>query len=128
LKLVYADDFTRNGPAFYQIGTDSGYLPKPVILNDPLNPVAPQLILAIGERADIIIDFSKFKEGTEFIMINTAKAPFPNGKIQDPNTVGQVMKIIVKKSHNKIKFCIATPRHINRPNPADATVIRQLAL
>jgi spore coat protein A, manganese oxidase len=128
LKLVYANNMTVPGPAFYQIGTDQGYLPRPVILNDPFDPNSPQLILAPGERADIIIDFSKFEPGTEFIMINTAKAPFPNGAVPDPNTVGQVMKIIIKKSHKEKHFCIKTPDNFVRLNPANVSVVRQLQL
>lgn len=57
LKLVETNQVVRPGPAFFQIGTDNGYLPEPVILNDPTNPNSSELILAIGERADIIIDF-----------------------------------------------------------------------
>ena len=41
----------RSGLPFYQIGTDDGLLAKPVTLN--------HLLLAPGERADIVIDFSK---------------------------------------------------------------------
>jgi spore coat protein A, manganese oxidase len=128
LKLVYANNMTVPGPAFYQIGTDEGYLPRPVILNDPFDPKSPQLILAIAERADIIIDFSNFEPGTEFIMINTANAPFPNGNPPNPNTVGQVMKIIVKKLSKEKHFCAKTPKKFHRLNPSDVSVIRQLQL
>lgn len=61
-------------------------------------------------------------------MTNSAKAPFPNGAIPDPNTVGQIMKIIVKHSCEKKHFCIATPDDFVRLYPLDATVIRQLQL
>src|SRR5688572_21673749 len=61
------------GPAFWQIGTDGGYLAEPVLLNDPSDMHSPRLILAPGERADVIIDFSGVAPGTEFILKNTGK-------------------------------------------------------
>ena len=79
------------GPAFYQIATDGGYLAEPVILNDPNDPMSPRLVMAPGERAEVIVDFSAYAPGTEFILKNTAKAPFPNGATADPQTTGQIM-------------------------------------
>ena len=83
------------GPAFWQIGTDGGYLAESVLLNDPGDMHSPRLLLAPGERADVIIDFSGYAPGTEFILKNTGKAPFPNGETPDPQTVGQIMKFRV---------------------------------
>jgi FtsP/CotA-like multicopper oxidase with cupredoxin domain len=92
LSLALADLVTSDpGPAFYQIGSDGGYLAEPVVLNDPNEPMSPRLVMAPGERCDVIIDFSAFLPGTELLMRNTAKAPFPNGESADPGTVGQVM-------------------------------------
>ena len=79
------------GPAFHQIGTDGGYLAAPVVLNDPANPNSPRLLIAPGERADVIVDFTGLAPGREFILRNTAKAPFPNGEAVDPQTSGQIM-------------------------------------
>lgn len=79
------------GPAFHQIGTDGGYLAAPVVLNDPASPQSPRLILGPGERADVIVDFTGLAPGTEFLLRNTAKAPFPNGESPDPQTEGQIM-------------------------------------
>lgn len=119
---------TKSAVAFYQIGTDGGYLAKPVVLNDPANPGSPQLLLSIGERADIIINFKKFAPGTELIMRNTANAPFPNGQPPDPNTVGQVMKFIVVPSKFKKHFSIRTPHTFKPLDPNKISVIRQLVL
>ena len=79
------------GPRFRQIASDGGYLAQPVTLNDPANPASQRLVMAPGERAEVIIDFAGFAPGTEFILKNTAKAPFPNGTAPDPQTVGQIM-------------------------------------
>jgi FtsP/CotA-like multicopper oxidase with cupredoxin domain len=79
------------GPAFRQIGTDGGYLDAPVLLNDPANPMSPRLLIAPGERADVVIDFSGYAPGTQFILRNTAKAPYPVGAAANPQTTGQVM-------------------------------------
>jgi spore coat protein A len=91
-SLVLAERVTTGpGPAFWQIGSDGGYLSEPVLLNDPNDMHSPRLVIAPGERADVIIDFSGYAPGTEFILKNNGKAPFPNGESADPNTVGEIM-------------------------------------
>ncbi|HEU4725192.1 MAG TPA: multicopper oxidase domain-containing protein [Candidatus Eisenbacteria bacterium] len=89
---------SSRGPAFYQIGTDGGYLNEPVLLNDPNSNMSPRLLLAPGERADIVIDFSAYAPGTEFLLKNVAKAPYPNGDVVDPQTTGQIMLLRVVPS------------------------------
>ena len=74
------------GPGMRQIGTEGGFLLRDVRLNSP-KPFDPMtltgnLILGPAERADVIVDFSKF-EGEEIIMYNDAPGPFPGG---GPNT------------------------------------------
>ena len=72
----------QSGPEFLVIGTEGGFLPKPVIVpsNRPFNPNAlgGSLVTAPAERWDIIIDFSKFR-GKKVILYNDAPAPFPMG-------------------------------------------------
>lgn len=54
-----------------QIGTDGG------LLNAPVN--VGQLLLGPGERADVLIDFSRFTNGTKIVLQNNARTPFPTG-------------------------------------------------
>lgn len=54
-----------------QIGSDGG------LLNAPVN--VGQLLLAPGERADVLIDFSRFGNGTKIVLQNNAVTPFPGG-------------------------------------------------
>jgi FtsP/CotA-like multicopper oxidase with cupredoxin domain len=93
LKLL--DPAGNPGPAFAQIGSDGGYLPSPVVLNAPLDPLAPRLLIAPGERADIVIDFSAYAPGTTFTLNNIAKSPYPKGAPVDPKTTGQIMQFRV---------------------------------
>jgi FtsP/CotA-like multicopper oxidase with cupredoxin domain len=74
---------------FWQIGTDGGFLPKPVQL--------PQLLMGLAERADVIVDFSGLKPGTEIFLINEGPDEPFNGALNpsDPATTGQVMKFVV---------------------------------
>nr|WP_315024523.1 multicopper oxidase [uncultured Aminipila sp.] len=76
-----------NQMPFIQIGTDGGYLPKPVQL--------VSLLISPGERADILVDFSKLSPGTKVVLTNNANAPFPNGNPPDPQTTGQIMQVTV---------------------------------
>jgi spore coat protein A len=86
-------DPTRPGPAFVQIGTEGGFLPAPVLLNDPPRPFQGDgvketdynLMLAPAERADLVIDFSRFASST-LILWNDAPQPYPGGDPTDPDT------------------------------------------
>ena len=82
------------GPAFIQIGTEGGFLPKPSLINN--QPIAYNLdpttfnvgnvlqqrdgggavILGPAERADVIVDFSQFA-GKTLILYNDAPTAFP---------------------------------------------------
>ncbi len=76
-----------NKMQFTQIGSDGGYLKSAVNLTE--------LTMAPGERADILVDFSKLSIGTKVILQNTAKAPSPAGTAADPQTTGQIMQFTV---------------------------------
>ncbi len=77
------------GPKFVQIGTEGGFLPKSAVLdNQPVNYVYNRrnivvldvqdktLLLAAAERADVIVDFSKFA-GKTVILYNDCPTPMP---------------------------------------------------
>jgi spore coat protein A, manganese oxidase len=66
------------------IGSDQGFL------NSPLSQ--RELLIAPGERYDVVIDFSDpALLGQTIIIRNNAKTPFPNGATVNPNTTGQIM-------------------------------------
>ena len=81
---------STNGPDWVQIGTEGGFLPAPVVVDgqqettwitDPTrfdvgNVDKHSLLLAPAERADVIVDFSKFA-GKTLILYNDAPAAFP---------------------------------------------------
>ena len=77
------------GPSWIQIGTEGGFLPAPVIVpNQPITWITDPtrfdvgnvdkhaLLLAPAERADVIVDFSKYA-GKTLILYNDAPAAFP---------------------------------------------------
>jgi FtsP/CotA-like multicopper oxidase with cupredoxin domain len=79
------------GPAWIQIGTEGGFLPKPVVLPQQpigwnLNPTTfnygvvnqHSLLLGTAERADVVVDFSGYA-GKTLILYNDAPAAFPAG-------------------------------------------------
>ncbi len=85
INLDPATNFPNNypGPSMVQIGSEGGFLPKPVTL-PPAKAVSMltmtgNLLLAPAERADVIIDFNAYPVGTEIIFYNDAPAPFPMG-------------------------------------------------
>jgi FtsP/CotA-like multicopper oxidase with cupredoxin domain len=77
---------------FHVIGTDGGLLPdQPVVLD--------QLLMAPGERMDVIVDFSSFEPGDEIILLNLGPdEPFgglPVETLANPETTGQIMQFRV---------------------------------
>jgi bilirubin oxidase len=86
-----------NDMPFWQIGTEGGFLPAPVQLN--------QLLMSPAERADVIVDFTNVPVGTEVILLNLGPdEPFGGGTPgvdfppSDPGTTGQVMQFRVVAS------------------------------
>jgi FtsP/CotA-like multicopper oxidase with cupredoxin domain len=82
-------DPASRGPAMVQIGTDGGFLSKPVIIrNQPINyeynvknivignVKEHALLLGPAERADVVVDFSQFA-GATVILYNDAPAATP---------------------------------------------------
>jgi len=77
---------------FTQIGSEGGFLPAPVVLN--------QLLIGPAERADVIVDFAAFAPGTTITLLNVAPdspfgGPFPASQAADAATTGQVMQFRV---------------------------------
>lgn len=93
-------DSTMKGPDWIQIGTEGGFLPAPVVIpSQPItwnlnqsnfnfgNVVQHSLLLGTAERADVIVDFSKYA-GKTLILYNDAPAPFPAGDPRYDNYTG----------------------------------------
>jgi len=97
---------------FWQIGTEGGFLPEPVMLD--------QLLMAPAERADVIVDFTNLAVGTEIYLINEGPdEPFGGGvpgtdfPAADPATTGQVMKLVVVPLESKDRS--KDPAKLNLP-------------
>ena len=97
--------FEHPGVEVWQIGAEGGFLPAPVRLNDHPYPGSTgggaTVLLALAERADIIVDFSA-AAGTSFRLLNLGPdEPFGGGEIgvdfdpSDPDSTGQVMEFRV---------------------------------
>ena len=82
-------DPALKGPDWIQIGTESGFLPAPVVI--PSQPITwnlnattfnagnvdqHSLLVGTAERADVIVDFSQYA-GQTLILYNDAPAAFP---------------------------------------------------
>lgn len=83
-----------NGLPFWQIGSEGGFLPAPVMLD--------QLLMAPAERADVIVDFTDIPMGTSVTLLNIAPdEPFGGGlpgvdfDPAEPATTGLVMRFNV---------------------------------
>ncbi len=132
LKMVSNPAATRpvspTALPFWQIGADGGFLPAPVRLD--------QLLMGPAERADVIVDFSGLRPGTEIFLINEGPdEPFGGGVADtdfepaDAATTGQVMRFRVV---DLVTPDTSTPPDQLRlpapPKPGTATVTRQVSL
>jgi spore coat protein A len=78
------------GPHFVQIGADVGFLPAPVAM--------PNLLLSNAERADVIVDFSRF-DGQDIVMTNDAAIPYPDGFPGQATPIMPIMQFRVRRGH-----------------------------
>lgn len=108
------------GPAFLQIGTDGGLLPRPVNLHD--------VLFGTAERLDMIIDFSG-QAGKWFVLLNDAPAPFPDG---DPDVPGlanvMLFKVTRPLSGKDTSSAPAELASFPLLDPASATRARRIVL
>jgi FtsP/CotA-like multicopper oxidase with cupredoxin domain len=77
-----------NRQQIIQIGTDTGLLDAPV-------PLAA-LLLAPGERADVLLDFKALPVGTRLILRNDAGTPFPSNSPRSPRGGGNPLPEIMQ--------------------------------
>jgi spore coat protein A, manganese oxidase len=82
-RLQFATEHGGRALPFTQIGAEGGFLRQPAKMNS--------LLIAPGERADVIVDF-RHQRNTSFIVTNNARAPYPMG---GRSGLGQLMKIRV---------------------------------
>jgi len=143
-EMYLANQVTKvKGPAMWQIGTDGAMLDHPVKIDPVGGGTFSKLVLMPGERADVIIDFSGLAPGTQLLLRNVAKAPYPNGETPSGNTMGRVMqfRVIAGSGAPDTSFDPSTGAPLRTPmvrlaNPATGTlatgvvahVTRQLTL
>jgi spore coat protein A len=85
-NLQFAEENSGSTLPFTQIGADGGLLRTPVPMS--------ALLIAPGERADVIVDFAG-KRNASFIVTNNARAPYPMG---GRATLSQLLKIRVNRA------------------------------
>ncbi len=83
----------------WQIGTEGGFLPAPLHINDlDVGGLGGALLMGLAERADVIIDFTNVPVNTSVLLLNLGPdepfGGFPT-PASDPDTTGQVMQFRV---------------------------------
>ncbi|AJE02653.1 multicopper oxidase family protein [Geobacter pickeringii] len=123
------------GPDFLVIGTEGGFLPKPVLVpsNVPFNPatLGGSLVTAPAERFDIIVDFTGF-EGKKMILYNDAPAPFPMGDPRNDYFPGAPKNPTITNpgfgpnTRQIMRFAVATTATVPADPPLAITVATDL--
>jgi spore coat protein A len=137
------------GPKMIQIGTEGGFLPFPVALNNPPAPFTAQLdaqgavipstmvfnlLLGGAERADVIIDFSKMPVGTKLILYNDAPGPFPNGDplydyyTESPDQPASGAAGEGPNTRTLMQFQVVPRKPGSRPDPLQMNLLETIAL
>jgi len=106
---------------FWIIGMEQSLLPAPVLANT--------LLLAPGERADVIIDFAGLSKSTIVTLKNDAKAPFPGGQGGDVNQVMQfqVTKPLIGKDNSTPPANLRLPA-VPRLSPTPGAPLREIVM
>lgn len=129
LKLVKDPLATRPATevlSFVQIGVDGGFLPEPVSQG--------QLLMGPAERADVIIDFTDKNNETFYLINEGPDEPFGGGTpntdfaVADPDTTGQVLKIVVGNSITGTETGIIPTDLPDPPVLGEVTNTRQVSL
>jgi spore coat protein A len=106
-EMSLADPVSKNpGPPIWVIATDGGYLDTPVKVDPTASlAAASKLLMMPGERYEAIIDFAGYAAGAigpngqpysgQWMLQNTARAPYPSGDPAQGATTGRIMKFIV---------------------------------
>jgi FtsP/CotA-like multicopper oxidase with cupredoxin domain len=111
------------GPAIWQIGTDGGYLDRPVRIDPAVKGRLRRLVLLPGERADVIIDFAGLA-GRRLLLKNTAPHPYPDGDPPTGATTGRIVQFRVKnrtvtdQSYDPASGIPLRPPMVRLANPA----------
>jgi spore coat protein A, manganese oxidase len=112
-------------PLMWVIATDGGYLDKPVKVK--------KLVMMPGERYEVIVDFAGVAPGTNLVLKNTAKTPFPGGATPQGATLGQIMQFrvgacatnqcgVADTSYNPAGLSALRPPMVRLVNPATGTL------
>jgi FtsP/CotA-like multicopper oxidase with cupredoxin domain len=143
-----------NGSPFIAIATDDGYVESAVLppvyqstgggdsLLDGLATAGIRhILIAPGERYEIIVDFRNVSAGTQIILKNSANTPFPGGGPVNTGTTDTVMRFtVVDDAHPLLPSSTVEAGNRIRPGgrdlepiveahvPASGSITRQLTL
>lgn len=112
-------------PPIWVIATDGGYLDAPAKVK--------KLLMMPGERYEVIVDFAGVAPGTNLILRNTAKTPYPGGATPRGATLGQIMQFrvggcasgqcgVADTSYNPASLVPLRPPMVRLANPVNGTL------
>ena len=92
---------------FTVLGSDGGYLSSPSVQHT--------LLMAPGERYDVVVDFTGLADSTPVEMTNDAAAPYPSGTLYTDSRTNAVMDVM--------QFRVTLPLDTAVPNPPLPTTL-----
>jgi FtsP/CotA-like multicopper oxidase with cupredoxin domain len=115
---IYQLAFDPRRP-FLQIGTDTGLIERPQLLD--------RLILAPGERADVLVDFGRYAPGTRVRLVNL---PLPDHVVSPADVeIDELMQFTVTSARGlRGRFAARRPTPFSRLDPRQVTRRRTVLL
>jgi spore coat protein A len=107
-----------DGTPFVQIGAEGGLFESPVTM--------PQIILAPGERADVVVVFSNHAPATEVLLVNSAPAPWPGQP--GVGVIPEIMKFVVSADAGPVVTVPPALRPLEILQESDAVRTRDMVL
>jgi hypothetical protein len=104
----------------WQIGAEQGFLPPPVLMNsldlDGTGDGTAQLLVALAERADVLVDFRGLANGTQIELLNHRTGRALRGRAPDtrilrrrPRHHGQADEIRGERHAGEATIDLANP-------------------
>lgn len=92
LNMWLVDANGNPGPVINVVGGEGGLLASPVRLDPALGQT---LLMAPGQRYDVVIDFTGLPANATYTLMNDAGAPFPDGDPVIPGLTDRIMQFVV---------------------------------
>ncbi|HVU01375.1 MAG TPA: multicopper oxidase domain-containing protein [Polyangiaceae bacterium] len=111
---------------YFQIASDGGLLPKRVLWSPGPDESGYGVVVAPGERVELVVDFAGHSPGDRIVLENSAPTPYPNGG--DDHPMRDLLQFVVRDAPGFTADVPLELRPLERLREADAVATRTFRL